>query len=60
MNLASYKAGNNIKTFVFVAALTGLLIAIGYLIGGAPAWSSSRRSRSSSTSPSTGSAGRWR
>ena len=35
MNLASYKAGNNIKTFVFVAALTGLLIAIGYLIGGA-------------------------
>ena len=35
MNLASYKAGNNFKTFVFVAALTGLLIAIGYLIGGA-------------------------
>jgi heat shock protein HtpX len=35
MNLASYKAGNNFKTFVFVAALTALLIAIGYLIGGA-------------------------
>jgi len=35
MNLASYKAGNNFKTFVFVAALTGLLIAIGWLIGGA-------------------------
>ena len=35
MNLASYKAGNNFKTFVFVAALTGLLVAIGYLIGGA-------------------------
>jgi heat shock protein HtpX len=35
MNLASYKAGNNIKTFVFVAALTGLLVAIGFLIGGA-------------------------
>jgi heat shock protein HtpX len=35
MNLASYKAGNNIKTFVFVAALTGLLLAIGYLVGGA-------------------------
>ena len=25
MNLASYKAGNNFKTFVLVAALTGLL-----------------------------------
>jgi heat shock protein HtpX len=35
MNLASYKAGNNFKTFFLVAALTGLLIAIGYLIGGA-------------------------
>jgi heat shock protein HtpX len=35
MNLASYKAGNNFKTFVFVAALTGLLLAIGYLVGGA-------------------------
>jgi heat shock protein HtpX len=35
MNLASYKAGNNFKTFLFVAALTGLLLAIGYLIGGA-------------------------
>jgi heat shock protein HtpX len=35
MNLASYKAGNNIKTFIFVAALTGLLLVIGYLVGGA-------------------------
>jgi heat shock protein HtpX len=35
MNLASYKLGNQFKTFLFVAALTGLLIAIGYLIGGA-------------------------
>ncbi len=35
MDLASYKAGNNFKTFVLVAALSGLLIAIGYLIGGA-------------------------
>jgi heat shock protein HtpX len=35
MNLASYKAGNQFKTFVFVAALTALLIGIGYLIGGA-------------------------
>jgi len=35
MDLASYKAGNNFKTFVLVAALTGLLLAIGYLIGGA-------------------------
>jgi heat shock protein HtpX len=35
MNLASYKAGNNFKTFLLVAALTGLLLAIGYVIGGA-------------------------
>jgi heat shock protein HtpX len=35
MNLAQYKLGNQFKTFLFVAALTGLLIAIGYLIGGA-------------------------
>lgn len=35
MNLASYKAGNNAKTFLLVAALTGLLLAIGFLIGGA-------------------------
>lgn len=35
MNLASYRAGNQFKTFLLVAALTGLLIAIGYLIGGA-------------------------
>ena len=35
MNLASYKAGNNVKTFLLVAALTGLLLAIGFMIGGA-------------------------
>ena len=35
MNLASYKAGNNVKTFLLVAALTALLLAIGFLIGGA-------------------------
>jgi heat shock protein HtpX len=35
MNLASYRAGNQFKTFMLVAALTALLIAIGYLIGGA-------------------------
>jgi heat shock protein HtpX len=35
MNLASYKAGNNFKTFLLVAALTGLLLAIGFIIGGA-------------------------
>jgi heat shock protein HtpX len=35
MNLASYKAGNNIKTFLLIAALTALLLAIGFLIGGA-------------------------
>ncbi len=35
MNLASYKAGNVFKTFVLVAALTALLLAIGYLVGGA-------------------------
>lgn len=35
MNLASYKAGNAFKTFVLVAALTGLLLGLGYLIGGA-------------------------
>ena len=35
MNLASYKAGNNIKTFLLVAALTALLLLIGFLIGGA-------------------------
>ncbi len=34
MNLASYKAGNNVKTFLLVAALTGLLLAIGFVIGG--------------------------
>lgn len=35
MNLASYKAGNTLKTFILVAALTGLLLAIGFFIGGA-------------------------
>ncbi len=34
MNLASYKAGNNVKTFLLVAGLTGLLLAIGFIIGG--------------------------
>ena len=35
MNLASYKAGNNVKTFLLIAALTALLLLIGFLIGGA-------------------------
>jgi len=35
MNLSSYKAGNTFKTFMLVAALTGLLLAIGFLVGGA-------------------------
>lgn len=35
MNLASYKAGNTFKTFILIAALTGLLLVIGYLVGGA-------------------------
>ena len=35
MNLASYKAGNNVKTFLLIAALTALLLVIGFLIGGA-------------------------
>jgi heat shock protein HtpX len=35
MNLASYKAGNQVKTFMLVAALTALLLAIGYAVGGA-------------------------
>ncbi|MEQ8835064.1 MAG: zinc metalloprotease HtpX [Miltoncostaeaceae bacterium] len=34
MNLASYKAGNQFKTFILVAALTGLLLGIGVLLGG--------------------------
>lgn len=34
MNLASYKAGNQFKTFILVAALTGLLLGIGLLVGG--------------------------
>jgi heat shock protein HtpX len=35
VNLASYKAGNTFKTFILIAALTGLLLVIGYLVGGA-------------------------
>jgi heat shock protein HtpX len=35
MNLASYKAGNQVKTFLLIAALTALLLVIGFLIGGA-------------------------
>lgn len=35
LNLASYKAGNAFKTFLLVAGLTGLLLGIGYLVGGA-------------------------
>ena len=35
MDLASYRAGNNFKTFILIAALTGLLVLIGGLIGGA-------------------------
>jgi heat shock protein HtpX len=35
VNLASYKAGNTFKTFILVAALTGLLLAIGFIVGGA-------------------------
>jgi heat shock protein HtpX len=35
MNLASYKAGNQVKTFLLVAALTALLLVIGFLVGGA-------------------------
>lgn len=34
MNLSAYKTGNTIKTFMFLAALTALLLGIGYLIGG--------------------------
>lgn len=34
MNLSSYKAGNTFKTFVLVAALTALLLGIGFLVGG--------------------------
>ena len=35
MNLASYKAGNTFKTFILVAAITGLLLGVGFLVGGA-------------------------
>ena len=34
MNLSSYKAGNTLKTFIFLAALTGLFLVAGLLIGG--------------------------
>jgi heat shock protein HtpX len=34
MNLSSYKAGNTVKTFLLVAALSALLLGIGYLVGG--------------------------
>ncbi len=34
MNLASYKAGNTFKTFILIAAITGLLLVIGFLVGG--------------------------
>ena len=34
MNLASYKAGNTFKTFILVAAITGLLLGVGFLVGG--------------------------
>ena len=35
MNLSSYKTGNALKTFIFLAALTGLFLVAGFLIGGA-------------------------
>lgn len=35
MNVAAQKARNNFMTFVLVAGLTGLLLVIGYLVGGA-------------------------
>ena len=34
MNLSSYKAGNTFKTFLLVAALTALLLVIGFAVGG--------------------------
>jgi heat shock protein HtpX len=34
MNLSAYKTGNQFKTFIFLAAMTALLLGIGYLIGG--------------------------
>jgi heat shock protein HtpX len=34
MNTAASKAGNTTKTFLLLAALTGLLLGIGYLFGG--------------------------
>jgi heat shock protein HtpX len=34
MNVASVKARNTLKTFLFIAALTGLLLVIGQLVGG--------------------------
>jgi heat shock protein HtpX len=35
MNVAAQKARNNFKTFILVAGLTGLLLVIGQLVGGA-------------------------
>ncbi|MEW6583025.1 MAG: zinc metalloprotease HtpX [Actinomycetota bacterium] len=35
MNVAAQKARNNFKTFVLIAGLTGLLLAIGQVVGGA-------------------------
>ena len=34
MNLSAYKTGNTIKTFIFLAAMTALLLGIGLLVGG--------------------------
>ena len=34
MNLSAYKTGNTFKTFIFLAAMTALLLGIGYLVGG--------------------------
>lgn len=34
MNLSAYKTGNQFKTFVFLAALTALMLGLGYLVGG--------------------------
>lgn len=34
MNLSAYKTGNQFKTFIFLAALTALMLGLGYLVGG--------------------------
>ena len=34
MNLSSYKTGNQVKTFIFLAGLTALMLGLGYLVGG--------------------------